>query len=36
MMEPESCDHLCTKCSHYAEEWGERAEKLWRASHPGI
>ena len=36
MMEPESCDHLCTKCSHYAEEWGERAEKLWKASHPGI
>ena len=35
MMEPESCDHLCTKCRHEAEAWGERAEKRWKASRPG-
>jgi heterodisulfide reductase subunit B len=31
---PESCEHLCSKCEHYAEEWAPVAEKLWSESHP--
>lgn len=25
----ESAEHLCAKCEHYAEEWGECADKIW-------
>ena len=30
---PETCEHLCGKCSHYAEEWKPVAEKLWDKDH---
>ena len=33
MVAPESCEHLCAKCDHYAEEWGTVAQKLWESSH---
>ena len=26
---PESVDHLCDKCSEYAENWKEDAQKIW-------
>lgn len=35
MQAPESCDHLCAKCDHYAEEWAPVARKLWASNHPG-
>ncbi len=34
MQAPESCDHLCSKCDHYAEEWAPVAKKLWSSNHP--
>ncbi len=34
MMEPETCEHLCGKCEHYAEEWKPVADKLWSSNHP--
>lgn len=34
MESPESCQHLCGKCVHYAEEWMPTAEKLWLKGHP--
>ena len=34
MMSPESCDHLCAKCDHYAEEWAPVAQRLWKSNHP--
>ena len=33
MEAPESCEHLCGKCTHYAEEWKPSAEKLWEKEH---
>lgn len=26
---PESAEHLCAKCEHYAEEWGACADEIW-------
>ncbi len=34
MTEPETVEHLCGKCSHYAEEWGSYADRLWKGTHP--
>jgi len=28
----ESCEHLCSKCAHYAEEWTPVANELWEKS----
>jgi len=25
----ETAEHLCSKCTHYAEEWAPKAEELW-------
>ena len=33
MKQPESVEHLCEKCSQYACNWKETADKLW-AEHP--
>ena len=33
MQQPESVEHLCEKCSEYACNWKETADKLW-AEHP--
>lgn len=35
MQQPESVEHLCGKCEHYAEEWKGTADKLW-AEHPFV
>ena len=29
MQSPETAEHLCAKCDHYAEHWTPYAEKLW-------
>ena len=29
LQSPETAEHLCGKCLHYAEEWAPVAEKLW-------
>ena len=29
MQSPETAEHLCAKCEHYAEHWTPYAEKLW-------
>lgn len=29
LQSPESAEHLCAKCSSYAESWAPAAEKLW-------
>lgn len=29
MQSPESVEHLCAKCGHYAENWRPSAEELW-------
>ena len=34
MISPESVEHLCGKCEHYAEEWAPVADKLWSSNHP--
>ena len=26
---PESCEHLCGKCTEYAKNWAPVADKLW-------
>lgn len=31
MQSPETADHLCGKCDHYAACWAPRAEELWEA-----
>ncbi len=31
LMSPESAEHLCAKCDHYAKNWTPTAEKLWNA-----
>ena len=31
--QPETCEHLCGKCTQYAKEWGPVADKLWADSH---
>lgn len=33
MQQPETVEHLCGKCEHYAEEWKGTADRLW-AAHP--
>ena len=33
LQSPESVEHLCGKCSHYAEEWQQTADKLWAENH---
>ena len=30
LQSPESADHLCQKCDHYAAEWAVAADKLWK------
>ena len=30
MQSPETAEHLCAKCDHYAEHWAPYADKLWR------
>ena len=30
-MSPESVEHLCAKCEHYAEHWKGKADQLWQA-----
>lgn len=32
LQSPESAEHLCSKCDHYAEHWKPSANKLWEAS----
>ena len=29
LQSPESADHLCGKCDHYAACWKEKADQLW-------
>ncbi len=31
LMSPETVEHLCAKCDHYAENWSPKAEELWNA-----
>lgn len=33
MQSPESVEHLCGKCTAYAEEWKATAEDLWEKNH---
>lgn len=33
MQSPETVEHLCGKCEHYAKEWSECANELWK-KHP--
>ena len=28
----ETAEHLCSKCTHYAQEWAPVADKLWEES----
>ena len=35
MTEPESAEHLTSKCDEYAKDWAPVAEKLWASDHPG-
>ena len=30
---PETCEHLCGKCTEYAKAWGPVADRLWEAGH---
>ena len=30
---PESCEHLCSKCDHYADVWQPMADLLWEKSY---
>ena len=30
---PESCEHLCSKCTKYAKDWAPTADRLWNAGH---
>ena len=30
LLSPESADHLCAKCDHYAEQWAGAADQLWK------
>ncbi|MGN0254476.1 MAG: radical SAM protein [Chordicoccus sp.] len=34
MTEPETAEHLCSKCENYAKEWAPYADKLWKSTHP--
>ncbi|MGN0659164.1 MAG: radical SAM protein [Emergencia sp.] len=31
---PESAEHLCSKCTEYAEKWAVTADRLWKESEP--
>ena len=33
LLSPETAEHLCSKCVHYAEEWAPVADKLWAEEH---
>ena len=30
LQSPESAEHLCAKCDHYAACWQPKAEELWQ------
>ena len=32
LQSPETAEHLCSKCTHYAQEWAPVADKLWEES----
>jgi hypothetical protein len=32
LQSPESVEHLCSKCDHYAENWKPVADELWEKS----
>ena len=32
LQSPESAEHLCAKCDHYAEVWKKQADELWSES----
>ncbi|MDD4508757.1 MAG: radical SAM protein [Eubacteriaceae bacterium] len=32
LQSPESAEHLCSKCTHYAKDWAPVAEKMWEGS----
>ena len=34
--QPESCEHLCGKCTRYAAEWAPVADKLWSENQKNI
>ena len=34
MVEPESAEHLCSKCVNYSKEWAPYAKRIWEESHP--
>ncbi|WBY63934.1 MAG: Radical SAM core domain-containing protein [Thermocaproicibacter melissae] len=34
LLSPESCEHLCGKCTEYAKNWQPCAQHLWETSHP--
>ena len=35
LIEPESVEHLCSKCDKFAAEWAIEADKLWdNTKHP--
>jgi len=29
LQSPETVEHLCGKCEHYAKEWKTKADELW-------
>ena len=33
LQSPESAEHLCSKCDHYAQDWKPVADELWKESH---
>lgn len=34
--QPESCEHLCAKCTKYAADWAPTADKLWKENPKSI
>ena len=32
LQSPETAEHLCAKCDHYAEVWKKQADELWSES----
>lgn len=32
LQSPETAEHLCAKCDHYAEVWKKQADELWDES----
>ena len=35
LQSPETVDHLCDKCTSYAENWGVTADEIWDKSRNG-